>query len=249
MFFMRLRRQAKWVFVFLALVFGASFVLFGVGTGFGGLESILKHNGGSSSSSSVSKLQDAVTKNPKDAASLKALGQAYQTNGQNGRAISTYEKYLALRPRDTTVLTQLNALYLTRLQSAQNQYNAAQSQSAASTFPELFSLQLGKKALPPDPITSAQVARTDQLIGAAQAAVQTASAKALSTQQRLARLEPRDPNVQLQLGQVAIAAQNVPLAIKAYKKFLRLSPQDPNAPLVRRYVKQLEQFSAGRAGG
>ena len=31
MFFPRLRRQAKWMFVFLALVFGVGFVAFGVG--------------------------------------------------------------------------------------------------------------------------------------------------------------------------------------------------------------------------
>ena len=32
MFFPRLRRQAKWMFVFLALVFGVGFVIFGVGS-------------------------------------------------------------------------------------------------------------------------------------------------------------------------------------------------------------------------
>ena len=33
MFFPRLRRHAKWMFVFLALVFGLGFVVFGVGAG------------------------------------------------------------------------------------------------------------------------------------------------------------------------------------------------------------------------
>ena len=35
MFFPKLRRQAKWVFVFLALVFALGFVVFGVGSGGG----------------------------------------------------------------------------------------------------------------------------------------------------------------------------------------------------------------------
>jgi regulator of sirC expression with transglutaminase-like and TPR domain len=249
MFFMRLRRQAKWVFVFLALVFAASFVLFGVGTGFGGLESILKRNGGSSSTSSISKAQDDVDKNPRNAAAYKALAQAYQSNGDNSSAISTWERYVKLRPRDTEALGQLDTLYLDRLAAAQNRYNAAQQQSADSTFPQLVQLQLGKKPLPTDPITSAQVSETDQAIGAAQTAVQLAAAKALATGQRLAGLQPNDPNVQLQLGQVAIAAQDVPVAIKAYKRFLKIAPQSTNAPLVRRYVKQLEQFSASRGGG
>ena len=37
LFFARLRRHAKWVFVFLALVFALSFVLFGVGSGSTGM--------------------------------------------------------------------------------------------------------------------------------------------------------------------------------------------------------------------
>ena len=45
LFFTRIRRRAKWVFVFLAIVFVGSFVLFGVGSGSGGLGDLL--NGGS----------------------------------------------------------------------------------------------------------------------------------------------------------------------------------------------------------
>src|SRR5215208_8243830 len=44
MFFPKLRRQAKWMFVFLALVFGLGFVLFGVGSGSGGLSDLLQGN-------------------------------------------------------------------------------------------------------------------------------------------------------------------------------------------------------------
>ena len=44
MFFPRLRRQAKWVFVFLAFVFAAGFVFFGVGSGSTGLGDLLRGN-------------------------------------------------------------------------------------------------------------------------------------------------------------------------------------------------------------
>ena len=47
MFFVRLRRHAKWMFVFLALVFGLGFVIFGIGsdqgTGVGDLFRDLLH--------------------------------------------------------------------------------------------------------------------------------------------------------------------------------------------------------------
>src|SRR5919201_1781894 len=60
MFFPRLRRQAKWVFVFLAVVFAAGFVFFGVGSGSTGISDLLQGNfanlfGGSSTSKDVSK--------------------------------------------------------------------------------------------------------------------------------------------------------------------------------------------------
>ena len=56
MFFPRLRRQAKWVFVFLALVFAVGFVAFGVGSGSSGISDLLRGNffgGGGTSTSSL----------------------------------------------------------------------------------------------------------------------------------------------------------------------------------------------------
>jgi hypothetical protein len=51
MFFPKLRAQAKWMFVFLALVFGLGFVVFGVGSGVGGtgIGDLLQGGGGGSS--------------------------------------------------------------------------------------------------------------------------------------------------------------------------------------------------------
>src|SRR5919204_5970383 len=64
MFFPKLRRQAKWMFVFLRLVFGLGFVVFGVGSGGGlGLGDILKGVGrGSSGSDPVKKAREQVDK-------------------------------------------------------------------------------------------------------------------------------------------------------------------------------------------
>ena len=52
LFFARIRRHAKWMFVLLALVFGVGFVAFGVGSGSTGIGDILRGNvfGGSSNS-------------------------------------------------------------------------------------------------------------------------------------------------------------------------------------------------------
>src|SRR5438067_5454627 len=70
MFFMRLRRGTKPMFIFLALVFAASFVLLGVGSGSSGIGDLLRgnfHLFGSSSGPSISKAEDKIKKNPNDA--------------------------------------------------------------------------------------------------------------------------------------------------------------------------------------
>jgi hypothetical protein len=57
LFFVRLRRHQKWVYAVLAVVFGLSFVLLGVGSGAGGggLSSLWTNIFGGSGGSSISK--------------------------------------------------------------------------------------------------------------------------------------------------------------------------------------------------
>ena len=65
LFFSRIRNHAKWMFVFLAITFASSFVLFGVGTGFGGLQDILLQNNGVAGGPSESNARDRIAENPK----------------------------------------------------------------------------------------------------------------------------------------------------------------------------------------
>ena len=63
MFFPKLRRQAKWVFVILALVFALGFVVFGVGSGGGiGLGDLFNSGGGSKKTASESDARDRIKK-------------------------------------------------------------------------------------------------------------------------------------------------------------------------------------------
>ena len=64
MFFPRLRRHAKWMFVLLALIFGLGFVLFGVGAGGVGVGDIFRGSDGTTQS--ISDAQDETEKNPTD---------------------------------------------------------------------------------------------------------------------------------------------------------------------------------------
>jgi len=97
MFFPRLRNHAKWMFVFLALVFGVGFVIFGVGSSLpSGLGDILRNGGSSGGQASVSDAQKAIKKEPKNAQAYHELSQAYQRDGNidaaNGEQCDEGEK-------------------------------------------------------------------------------------------------------------------------------------------------------------
>ena len=70
MFFPRLRRHAKWMFVFLAIALGGGFVIFGVGAGGTGVGDIFRGNGGTSGVPSISKAREQTEKTPKNARGL-----------------------------------------------------------------------------------------------------------------------------------------------------------------------------------
>ena len=110
LFFQRLRRQAKWVFVFLAFVFAFSFVVFGVGSDVpGGVADIL--NGRApGSGADVEGARERTQENPQDAAAWKDLADGLQQEGKSEEAISPLEPYVALRPRDTDALGTLAIL-------------------------------------------------------------------------------------------------------------------------------------------
>ena len=70
MFFPRLRRQAKWMFVFLAVIFGLGYVIFNVGGTIPGtgLGDILSGLGQGSSGPSVSDARNKIEDHPNDPA-------------------------------------------------------------------------------------------------------------------------------------------------------------------------------------
>src|SRR5262245_66302678 len=98
MFFPKLRSQAKWVFVFLALAFAVGFVGFGVGSGGSGLDQLWSNvGGGGSSGPSVSDAQKKIQKG--DLTAYKELADAYRAAGDLDRAITAEIGRAACRER------------------------------------------------------------------------------------------------------------------------------------------------------
>ena len=93
LFFSRLRRHAKWVFVFLALVFALSFVLFGVGSGSTGIGDALQNFFSDiferAAASRRRSLQKKAEKNPKDAKAWRELATEARAEREDSTARSS----------------------------------------------------------------------------------------------------------------------------------------------------------------
>jgi tetratricopeptide (TPR) repeat protein len=242
MFFPRLRRHAKWMFLFLALVFALGFVGFGVGAGGVGFGDILKNAGGGGQPS-ISKAEQKTLDNPKDAQAFMDLSTAYQAAGQTDNAIGALTSYSQLRPRNTDALRQLAALYLQKASDAEQRAQIFQYRSAylapGSIRDAIY--QIGGSPLTPDPITNAVSTSYETEISTAASEAQGAAAQAVDQYRKIAQLHPKDPSVQLELASAAQSANDVTTMIAAYKAFLKLAPDDPTAPEVRRQLKLLQK--------
>jgi tetratricopeptide (TPR) repeat protein len=247
MFFPRLRRQAKWMFVFLALVFGLGFVIFGVGSnlpsGLGDILQDVTHD----SAPSVGDARDRVRENPRDPAAQLALADALQQNQRPDEAIAPLEAYVKLRPRDEDALRELAGLYSSKANRLGDDLNLAviafQNASTGSLVqPELTPNRQGffQYGTIETAVSSAASERYQSLLERQQ----SAAAKAQGAYERIARLSPRDPQVQLLLASSAESANNLDAAIAAYERFLKLAPEDSSAPAVRRTLNELRKQNA-----
>ena len=240
MFFPRLRRHAKWMFLFLALAFGLGFVGFGVGAGGIGVGDIFRGTA-NSGVPSISDAEKRISENPRDAKAFRDLATAHQAAGNTDEAIGALESFVALRPKNADALRELAGLYLAQASEAQQLAQVAEIRAAylAPGASIAGIVQLGGKPLDADPISTAVGGRLQEDITSALIDAQEASAKAVDMYRRITVALPNDPNVQLELAQAAEAAGDATTAISAYEAFLKLAPDDPTAVEVRRILKQL----------
>jgi tetratricopeptide (TPR) repeat protein len=244
MFFPRLRRHAKWVFVFLALVFALGFVGFGVGAGGVGFGDILKGHGSGSGVPSVSDAQSRIDKNPKDAQAYRDLATAYEAKGDNDGAIGALESLTQLKPKNITALRELASLYLQKASDAQQRAQEAQLRASylAPGAVVLGSLTLGKQQLAVDPINSTVNSAVSQDTNQAYGEVQSAAQSAVGAYKKIVAASPtkgEKAQADLNLGQIAQQTGDSTTAIAAYKNFLKLAPDDPSVPDVKKLLKQL----------
>jgi tetratricopeptide (TPR) repeat protein len=249
MFFPKLRKRAKWVFLALAVMFALSVVFFGVGTGIQGanpwdaIQGLFEERRAAGGGPSVEDAQERVAENPKDAKARLELANALQADGRTEDAIAQLEIYTETQRRDTNALQQLAALYDAQATAAQNDAIEAQLEAQRHLFPESFAppeQSRLREEIGGGAIADTVNARAGQRASAAYQELQAAYTKEAAVYRRLTALVPEDPLLHLQLGQASQFAGDTKGAIAAYKRFLALAPDDPNAPLVRQELRRLQ---------
>jgi cytochrome c-type biogenesis protein CcmH/NrfG len=244
LFFSRLRRHAKVIYVLLALVFAGGFVFLGVGSGSTGVGDLLqgKFFGGSSSSisSQIKDKQKAIERNPNDVAPYLDLAGFYQQDQKESQALTTLRKAEKVAPRNIDVLNRIASIYSGRAERARTAaVNAQTAYLEATTAPPALdpSSSIGQ-ALTGDPYSnSLRVVANEKYTIMVQA-----FARAKTTYKRVAQLArgtSQEANAQLQLAGAAQIASDIPTAVAAYKRFLRIAPDNPNAAAVKQTLAQL----------
>jgi len=247
MFFPRLRRHAKWMFVFLAVALGGGFVLFGVGAGGTGVGDLFRGNGGTSGVPSISSAQKKTVQSPNDVEAWRELSTALQTDGQTDKAIDAQKQVVVLASNDPDALRELAGLYLAQTNEKQRKAQIVQIQAsyegAGQNFPGALVSATGQSIVD-DKISVTINAQSSTTIQNLVFDARNASSKAVDAYKKIVKLQPGDPNVQLELAQAAQQAGDVASAIAAYEAFLKLAPDDQSAPIVKQQLKQLKQTSA-----
>lgn len=253
MFFPKLRRRAKWVFLVLAVFFGGGFLIFGVGTGagsgIGDYFADLLNRPISTQGPELEDAREAVEERPNDPEARLDLARAAQREAQIDESIAAYESYRAMRPRDEDALRSLAALYGQQIAQAQERAAIASSEAQEASLPRTFAPQDSPflQEVLGNSITESISSQAEARAAAANTEAQRLSSLQLDVYQDLTLLADDDPLLWIQFAQASENAQDYESAVTAYERFLELAPNNPNAEQIRERIDALEVISGGGA--
>ena len=264
----RMRRNGKWVFLGLAIVFGFSFVFAGIGTGGGlSLADLIGRSQNSSatptttaSDNAVQKAEAAAKASPKDPQAWLSLAQAEVAAGQLDKVAEAVQKASALAPRDAVVQGAVADAYLAQaaaaLQKAQSEYTAAQGQGMVNGRSPVPAQVIPGQSNGTDAFQTAQQAIQSQVLSEASTKVSPLQTQAtdaykaaVAAQQIVTEVRAEDPAAWFRLAQIQTAANDAQGAIDAYGKFVELAPEDPLVSKVKDEIKRLEDSLKPAATG
>jgi tetratricopeptide (TPR) repeat protein len=245
LFFTRLRRQAKWVYVLLAVLFAITFAFLGVGSGSGGLDQLfsgLNIFGGGGNS--VSKAQSYIKKHPNEGKGYRDLATAYESKGDTANAISALQQYTNVKSKDAAAWNELAGLQMTQAQDYLTQYQAAY-QNRQLAAPSQSFLPAGKlgTALGQNRVEQTAASGIDTQLTDLQQRTQLAYNNALSSYGQVTKITPKDSNAWFQLAQAAQQSGDTAQAVKGYKRYLALNPDSSSKAQIEQLIKQLSPSS------
>jgi len=248
LFFMRLRRRAKPMYVILAVLFAATFALLGVGSGSGGggLDQLFQGlNIFRSGGTSVSKAQKEVKAHPSNPKGFRDLATAYEGKKDTAGAISALQTYTTLKPKDVAAWNELAGLQQAQATDFLAQYRAAY-QTRQDAAPSQLLAPTGKlaTAFGTNPIEQAAAARADTAVNDLSRRTQLAYSSVQSSYDQITQIAPKDPNAWFNLAQAAQQAGDNVTAVKGYKRYLKLSPGSSTAAQIKQLIKQLSPAPA-----
>jgi tetratricopeptide (TPR) repeat protein len=245
LFFSRLRRHAKVMYVLLAVVFAAGFVVLGVGSGSTGIGDILQGKlfggGGSSTSSQIQDKQKAIARSPKDVNLYLDLAGLYQADQKESQALTTLKKAEKVAPRNIDILNRIALIYSSRAGRARSVAEDAQILYLSNTTapPGLDTNSPLGQALASDPYSNALRSKASDSYSKMVTAY-SAAEKAYQRVVTTTKGTSEEASAQLQLASAAQTAGDIPTAVTAYQRFLKIAPNDPNAAAVRQTLTQLK---------
>jgi tetratricopeptide (TPR) repeat protein len=247
-----MRRQTRWVFGVLAVVFAASFIFLGVGSGSSALTDFLNgniHIFGGSSGPSVKGLQQKVAKDPTNAKLRLQLAQLLVQKSQTDEAVAAYKSYLKLKPGNTDGLQGLANAYQTKIAALQSEIQTPPDPalSILSSFQPIDqSTVLGSAltGLQPPELGSAslQQGEADQF----RQQLHNVVNEHIGIYRTLAAKTPGDSSAFLQIASTAGQDGDTATAIATYQEFLKKYPTDPLVPDVKRQIATLKKSLASR---
>jgi tetratricopeptide (TPR) repeat protein len=245
LFFMRLRRHAKWAYVVLAILFAATFAAVGVGSGSSGLGQLFSglFGGGGSNTTSISGAQAEIQKHP--AKGYHDLALAYEAKGDTSGAVSALQSYVGLRPKDAAAWSQLGSEQLTDGRKLYRGYQHAQLlQQQADPGQVLKPAGKLGQLLGTNPIQQLATQKSSTLLSQYSQEATTEYDSALQSYQKAAKLKPKDPQAQFNLAEAAQSIGQYSVALTAWKTYLKLDPTSPERTQVKSLIGQLQKALA-----
>jgi tetratricopeptide (TPR) repeat protein len=248
MFFPKLRRRAKWVFLLLAIAFGGGFLIFGVGAGGSGIGDYiadLLNRPVTGEGPSLEDAREAVQENPDDPEARLDLARAAQREGQVAEAIAAFERYRTMNPTDSDALRTLAALYSQEIAAAQERAAIASGRAQEVALPRTLAPQDSPflQEVAGNALTDSVSAELEEEATAADSEVRRLATLQLLVYEDLTGIVDDDPLIFFQYATAAETAQDYLTAITAYRQFLDLAPNNPNAEQIEERIEALQTIA------